>query len=51
MNMRYMNDLTIEEISLATGQSKNTIAVQAYRGRRKLRLLYKRGHGQELLQV
>lgn len=40
MRMRYVQDLTLEEISLITGQSKNTIAVQLHRGLEKLRLLY-----------
>jgi RNA polymerase sigma-70 factor (ECF subfamily) len=42
MRMRYVQDLSIKEISLITGQSKNTIAVQAHRGLEKLKLLYKR---------
>lgn len=41
MRMRYMQDLTLEEISLITGQSKNTIAVQLHRGLAKLKLLYR----------
>ncbi|HEY4516004.1 MAG TPA: RNA polymerase sigma factor [Candidatus Paceibacterota bacterium] len=40
MNMGYIRDLSIKEISLITGKSKNTIAVQAYRGLEKLKLLY-----------
>jgi len=40
MRMRYVQDLTLKEISLLTGQSKNTIAVQAHRGLGKLKLLY-----------
>lgn len=40
MRMRYVQDLSIKEISLITGQSKNAIAVQAYRGLEKLKLLY-----------
>lgn len=42
MRMRYVQDLTLEEISLITGQTKNTIAVQVHRGLEKLKLLY--GH-------
>ncbi len=38
--MRYMQDLSLKEISLITGQSKNAIAVQIHRGLEKLRLLY-----------
>lgn len=30
MRMRYIQDLTLEEMSLVTGQSKNTISVQAH---------------------
>ncbi len=41
MHLRYMKDLSIEEISLTTGNSKNAVAVQAYRGRQKLKLLYR----------
>ncbi len=40
MRMRYIQDLSLKEISLITGQSKNTIAVQAHRGLEKLKLLY-----------
>jgi RNA polymerase sigma-70 factor (ECF subfamily) len=41
MRMRYVQDLTLKEISLITGQSKNAIAVQIHRGLGKLKLLYK----------
>jgi RNA polymerase sigma-70 factor (ECF subfamily) len=40
MRMRYVQDLTLAEMSLLTGQSKNTIAVQVHRGLEKLKLLY-----------
>jgi RNA polymerase sigma-70 factor (ECF subfamily) len=40
MRMRYIQNLSLEEIQLITGQSKNSIAVQAHRGLDKLRLLY-----------
>ena len=40
MRMRYLQDLSLKEISLITGQTKNTVAVQAHRGLEKLRLLY-----------
>lgn len=40
IRMRYIQDLSLKEISLITGQSKNSIAVQAHRGLEKLRLLY-----------
>jgi len=42
MYMRYKQDLSIKEISLATGRSKNVVAVQAHRGLKGLRLLYER---------
>ena len=38
--MRYVQDLSIKEISLATGQSANTIVVQIHRGIAKLKKLY-----------
>lgn len=41
MRMRYVQDLSLKEMSLITGQSKNTIAVQVHRGLKKLKLLYK----------
>ena len=40
MRMKYVQGLTLEEMSLLTGQTKNSIAVQAHRGLDKLRLLY-----------
>jgi len=42
MRMRYAQDLSIKEISLITGQSKNAVAVQAHRGLAKLKLLNNR---------
>jgi RNA polymerase sigma-70 factor (ECF subfamily) len=41
MRMKYVQDLSLQEISLITGQSKNAIAVQLHRGLVKIRLLYK----------
>jgi len=41
MKMRYIQELSIKEMALITGQSKNAITVQAYRGLEKLKLLYK----------
>ncbi len=41
IKMKYVQDLSLEEISLITGQSKKTIAVQLHRGIEKLKLLYK----------
>jgi RNA polymerase sigma-70 factor (ECF subfamily) len=40
MRMRYREHLSLDEISLATSQSKNAVAVQLHRGLAKLRLLY-----------
>jgi len=40
MCMKYVQNLSLKEMSLITGQSKNAIAVQAYRGIEKLKLLY-----------
>lgn len=39
MRMRYMQDLSLKEMSLITGQSQNTIAVQSHRGMQKLRAI------------
>ena len=41
MRMKYVQDLSLKEMSLITGESKNTLAVQAYRGLEKLKLLCK----------
>jgi RNA polymerase sigma-70 factor (ECF subfamily) len=43
VRMRYVQDLSLKEMSLITGQSKNTVAVQVHRGLRKLKLLYNDG--------
>ncbi len=40
MRMKYIQDLSLKEMSLVTGQSKNALAVQAHRGLTKLKLLY-----------
>ncbi len=40
MRMRFVQDLTLAEMSLITGQSKNTMAVQVHRGLEKLKILY-----------
>ena len=40
MRMRYVQLLSLKEMSLITGQTKNTMAVQAYRGLEKLKMLY-----------
>ncbi len=40
MKMRYLKDLSLEEMSLITGKSKNTMAVQAHRGLKMLKTLH-----------
>jgi len=40
MLMRYVQDLSLKEIALITGQSKNSVAVQLHRGLAKLKTLY-----------
>lgn len=40
IRLRYLNGLSLKEMALITGQSENTVAVQAHRGVRKLRALY-----------
>ncbi len=40
VKMRYIDDLSLEEMSLKTGQSRNTVAVQAHRGIESLKSLY-----------
>ena len=40
MRMRYVQDLSLKEMALITGQSQNALAVQAHRGLAKLKLLY-----------
>lgn len=42
IRMKYVEDLSLEEISQITGQSKNTIAVQIHRGIEKLKIIYNR---------
>ena len=42
MRMRYVQELTLKEMALITGMSKNTIAVQTHRGLEKLKNLYKK---------
>lgn len=42
IRMRYIKELSIQEISNITHQSKNTIAVQIHRSMNKLRVLYRK---------
>ena len=41
MRMRYVENLTLKEMAIATGLTKNALAVQAHRGLEKLKLLYR----------
>ena len=41
MRMRYVQDLSLKEMSVITGQTKNALAVQAHRGLEKLKILYR----------
>ncbi len=40
MKMRFIQDLSLKEIAILTGQTKNNIAVKIHRGIEKLRVLY-----------
>ena len=40
MNMKYVQLLSLEEMALIVGKTKNTVAVNAHRGLEKLKLLY-----------
>jgi len=42
IRMRYTQYLSLKEISLLTGQSRNAVAVQIHRGLEKLKVLYNR---------
>jgi RNA polymerase sigma-70 factor (ECF subfamily) len=41
MRMRYVQDLSLKEMSLITGLSRNAIAVRIHRGIEKIKILYK----------
>jgi len=41
VEMRYVRDLSLKEISLITGQTRNAVAVQAHRGLTRLKELYR----------
>lgn len=45
LRMRYVQGLTLEEMALATGVSKNTVSVRSHRGLAKLKALYVSKHG------
>lgn len=51
MRMRYVQLLSLKEISIFTGQSKNAVAVQAHRGLEKLKLLYNVGRNKSQIYV
>jgi DNA-directed RNA polymerase specialized sigma24 family protein len=40
MRMKYVQLLTLKEMSILTGETKNSLAVQIHRGLEKLKLLY-----------
>jgi len=40
MKMKYVQELTLEEMALITGLTKNALAVQLHRGLEKLKILY-----------
>lgn len=40
MKMKYVQDLSLEEMSNLTGKSRNTLAVRLHRGTQKLKALY-----------
>lgn len=40
IHMRFIQSMSLKEISLITGQKKNAIAVQIHRGLEKLKILY-----------
>lgn len=40
MRMRYVQDLSLQEMSAITGESKKTLAVQVHRGLEKLKKIY-----------
>jgi len=43
LNMRYVQELSLREMSVITGQTENAMAVQVHRGLEKLRLLAAHG--------
>lgn len=40
MRMRYVQDLSLTEMAILTGKSKNTIAVQLHRGLERLKVIW-----------
>jgi RNA polymerase sigma-70 factor (ECF subfamily) len=43
MYMRFVKNMSLADISLETGQTKNSVSVKIHRGLQKLRVLYGRG--------
>ncbi len=41
MRMRHVQDMSLDEMSLISGQNKNTLSVQLHRGLEKLKAIYK----------
>ena len=44
MTLRYIDDLSLSEIALETGLTKNSVAVKTHRGMEKLRMLYEQSN-------
>lgn len=42
MQMKYVDDLSLQEMMALTGHSKNSLAVQLHRGLEKMKVLYKK---------
>ncbi len=40
MYVRYVQDLSLSEMSFLTGKTKNVMAVQVHRGLEKLKVIY-----------
>lgn len=40
MRMKYLQDLSLEEMSLITGKTRNSLAVRLHRGTQKLKSIY-----------
>ena len=40
MHMRFVQNLSIKEVSILTGETRNSVAVQTHRGLAKLKILY-----------
>lgn len=49
LRMRYVRDLSLNEISLQIGITKNAVSVRMHRGLAKLKLIYARGLGAECI--